>query len=340
MGEKRMDRELDQVRARLADVADPMALLVGLFAHAPVGLQIYRADGRCVLTNRAFREIFGAEPAPDYNVLEDPQLARGGVLALTRQAFAGESFATPPVWYDARMEPTTHGAGRRCAVTCTGFPLFDAAGRVAHVALVFEDVTAELQLREEAVAERDASVQTQRQLQAFFDHAPVSVFVKDLQGRHLVLSREAQRALDVDPASAYGKTTQELFGKPGADVCDANDRRALELRGPVEALEVIPTKHGEREFLVTHFPILDAAGTPTSLAGIAVDVTERRHAAELVRRTEQTFAQVFRALPMAALLSRMSDKRFVDINDAWERLTGYSRTEQLGRTSVELGLWQ
>ena len=40
-----MTSELDAVRAQLASVADPLALLTGLFANAPVGLQIYRADG-------------------------------------------------------------------------------------------------------------------------------------------------------------------------------------------------------------------------------------------------------------------------------------------------------
>ena len=335
-----MDSDLDEVRRRLADVADPFALLVGIFAHAPVGLQIYRADGRCVLVNRAFREIFGAAPPPEYNVLEDRQLARLGVLELTRRAFAGESFTMPPVWYDPRKEPTARGAGRRCAVTCTGFPLLDAQGRVAHVALVFEDVTAELALREEAVAERDQSLKAQQQLQALFDHAPVLLFVKDLQGRHLVISREAQRSLGVEPAEAYGKTARELFGSAAADVCDEGDRRALELRAPVQAVEVIPTPKGVRDYLVTHFPIRDAGGTPTNVAGIAIDISEQRQAAELLRRSEERFSQVFRALPMAALLSRMSDKRFLDVNEAWERLTGWPRAEQLGRTSVELDLWQ
>ncbi|HEX6839532.1 MAG TPA: PAS domain S-box protein, partial [Polyangia bacterium] len=334
-----MDRDLDEVRRRLSDVADPFALLVGIFAHAPVGLQIYRADGRCVLVNRAFRDIFGTAPPPEYNVLEDRQLARLGVLELTRRAFAGESFSTPPVWYDARQEPTARGAGHRCAVTCTGFPLLDAAGRVAHVALVFEDVTAELAVREEAVAERDQSLKVQQQLQALFDHAPVLLFVKDLQGRHLVLSREAQRTLGVEPAEAYGKTARDLFGSAGAAVCDENDRRALELRAPVQDIELIPTRSGVRDYLVTHFPILDATGTPTNVAGIAVDITEQRQAAEHLRRSEERFSQMFRALPMAALLSRMSDKRFLDVNEAWERLTGWPRAEQIGRTSIDLELW-
>ncbi|MCU1279337.1 MAG: sensor histidine kinase response regulator, partial [bacterium] len=74
--------------------------------------------------------------------------------------------------------------------------------------------------------------------------------------------------------------------------------------------------------------------------GIAIDISERREAEERLRKSERRFSQVFRMLPMAALLSRMSDKRFLDVNDAWERLTGFTREEQVGRTSIDLGLWK
>ena len=52
---------LAEIRARLSTIADPVALLEGIFAFAPVGFQIYDATGHCVLTNPAFRELFGAE---------------------------------------------------------------------------------------------------------------------------------------------------------------------------------------------------------------------------------------------------------------------------------------
>ena len=50
--------------AELSGIADPAALLAGLFAHVPVGFQIYTADGYSVLTNPKFREIFGGSRRP------------------------------------------------------------------------------------------------------------------------------------------------------------------------------------------------------------------------------------------------------------------------------------
>jgi hypothetical protein len=62
--------------AQLSGIDDPAVLLAGLFSHAPVGFQIYTADGYSILTNPKFREIFGSEPPPGYNALRDEQAPR------------------------------------------------------------------------------------------------------------------------------------------------------------------------------------------------------------------------------------------------------------------------
>ena len=113
-----------------------------------VGFQIWNAEGFSVLTNLAFRELFGAAPPPEYNCLRDEVAAEQGVLAEIRRAFAGETVRTGPIWYDAReRRHVTTSEGRRIAIECTLFPLLDEAGNVTHVAGAFKDVTAEVQLR-------------------------------------------------------------------------------------------------------------------------------------------------------------------------------------------------
>ena len=101
--------------AELSNIDDPAALLAGLFSHAPVGFQIYTADGYSVLTNPKFREIFGSEPPPGYNALRDEQAAQVGVLALIQRAFAGETVTIPAFWYDPRDVAHVHD-DRQCAL--------------------------------------------------------------------------------------------------------------------------------------------------------------------------------------------------------------------------------
>ena len=329
---------IEEVRERLSQLADPMTLLVGLFDRAPIGLQIYRSDGHCILTNAAFRDIFGAEPPPEYNLLRDPLVERMGILVPMQRALAGETLALAPFWYDTPTQPLRRGPGRRCAVTLRAFPLFDGAGKVAHVAFLFEDVTAELEARQRAEAERDRALEMQRRLQAFLDNARALVLVKDLEGRYLIVNKEAQRVLGVSAEEAVGKTTAALFGASFAAATAERERLALERRTAVQELEELPANGGAHRFLVTRFPILAADGQPEALGLIAIDIRDKA-IEEQLRQSEARFSTVFQALPMGALFSRQSDRRFVEINAAWERLTGYSRAETLGRTSMELGLW-
>lgn len=57
------------------------------------------------------------------------------------------------------------------------------------------------------------------------------------------------------------------------------------------------------------------------------------------RVSEARFATVFNASPLAMGISRMTDGRYVDVNDAFLELFGLRREETLGGTSLELGLW-
>jgi signal transduction histidine kinase len=140
--------ELQRVRQKLAAIPGSATILEALFALGPVGFQIYDARGRCLLVNQAFRDLFGSEPPPEYNVLHDDIAAANGVLGLVERAFAGEVVSTPPIWYDPReLRQIKVTAGRRIAITTTFFPLRDAAGAVSHVGIVFKDVTPEMEKR-------------------------------------------------------------------------------------------------------------------------------------------------------------------------------------------------
>jgi PAS domain S-box-containing protein len=54
---------------------------------------------------------------------------------------------------------------------------------------------------------------------------------------------------------------------------------------------------------------------------------------------EGRFGQMFRASPSAATLVRLSDNRFLELNEAFEELVGRTRAEMLGRTPEEIGLF-
>ncbi|HKY36614.1 MAG TPA: ATP-binding protein [Polyangiaceae bacterium] len=131
-----------RIEQRLKSVADPVGFLINLFAHAPVGFAVWSADGKPLLTNKAFMDIFLVEPPPEYNVLKDELLAESGMLALFERAFRGETVHVPTFWYDPREHTAiTVKEGRRVAISMTIFPLFAGSGEVEYVAATYKDET-------------------------------------------------------------------------------------------------------------------------------------------------------------------------------------------------------
>ena len=108
-------------------------------------------------------------------------------------------------------------------------------------------------------------------------------------------------------------------------------------------------------------PVIDEAGTIIGSRGITVDVTEQ-HLAETARlwtvennltilealgrneaqlaaiidSSEQRFAKVFRANPQPMSLTTVATGRYIDVNESFLAMSGYTRDEVIGHTSLEL----
>jgi len=87
-------------------------------------------------------------------------------------------------------------------------------------------------------------------------------------------------------------------------------------------------------YAATHALIIVLAG----LLGYYAAAT-RREQMDRVRTSEQKFAKAFRYSPEFVVIATLNEGRYIDVNEAFERITGYSRDEAIGRTSVEIGLW-
>lgn len=85
---------------------------------------------------------------------------------------------------------------------------------------------------------------------------------------------------------------------------------------------------------------LGADGGVRGMLGIVQDITDQRSAERALRQSEERFAKAFRASPDAVTISRFDDGRFIEVNDGFTRITGYTAAETVGRRSSEMGLWQ
>jgi len=347
--------DAEAIRRDLAEVSDPAGLLAGLFARAPMAAQIYRADGTSLLVNEAFRALFGAEAPPGPCVLEGEAAggaSPGGVSALIRRAFEGETVHLPVTWCDPRAPrapgdflPAPATERRQVAIEVTFFPLRDAAGVVTHVASIYKDRTDELLaerraaelLERERLARADAETQRER-LYAVFEQAPAAIailrgpeFVYDLSnwknqefahGRQLV-GKTVREALPELEAQGFFQKLEDVY------------QTGVPLVHPEVQVHVAMPGGGvsERFLSGVYHPLRDAAGQVEGVMAFAYEVTElveaRRRAEALARARSESEAR-FRRLYESGVIGVVFWTRageLVDANEAFLQMVGYTREE-------------
>jgi len=136
------------------------------------------------------------------------------------------------------------------------------------------------------VFERRARIDAERALQEsemrfrlFMEHMPGAVYMKDLDGRFTFVNSVAKRIMGRPGEEILGKTLHQLYPSDVADAMSENDRRALSVRQPVEALERAETPEGQRIFLSVKFPVISVDGQPVMVGGFSIDVTQAKAAA-------------------------------------------------------------
>ncbi|MEO8647675.1 MAG: PAS domain S-box protein [Acidobacteriota bacterium] len=80
-------------------------------------------------------------------------------------------------------------------------------------------------------------------------------------------------------------------------------------------------------------------GEPIRLYGVGIDITSRKLSEERLRESEERFSKAFNTSPLILTISSLKDGSLVEVNDTFVEVSGYSREEVIGKTTVELGLW-
>jgi len=216
----------------------------------------------------------------------------------------------------------TTGTGKSIWTEVRGFAPMVNGGR-AYVMGTFQDITARKQA-EAALRDSETNFRT------FFESMTDLIFVGTREGRILFSNTSVTRTL--------GYSAEELATMQVLDVHPEERRK--------EAEEIFGAMfRGERNSCPLPLVRKDGSLVPVEtriwfgqwngakcLFGISKNLSAEVEA-------QQRFERLFRNNPTLLALSTLPERRFFDVNDAFLRTLGYSRSEILGRTAAELGLF-
>jgi PAS domain S-box-containing protein len=315
-----LESALRDSEARLSAILNAEPECVKLFSpdHIleymnPAGLSIFQAD--------SLDQVVGT------NLLDglDPEYAVK-FRELTKKVLRGGT--------DTMEYEITGLKGRRLRLETHAVPLRDSNGHIEHLLAVTRDIT-------QQKAAEEALRASEQKFRALIENGRDAIALLACQGEILYCSPSTSRIL--------GYSTDELRSMRVGEFFHPEDRPSMRrvflavVEKPENAAEFAArVRHKDGSLCVVEGTLTNLLNNPDVHAVVANyrDVTKRVRAERALQRAEEKFEIAFRSSPLAMSITTRSEGRFVDINNAFLFMAGYSREQILGRTSAEVGLWE
>ncbi len=177
---------------------------------------------------------------------------------------------------------------------------------------------------------------SEARLKAFLNNAPTIIFMKDLEGKYLLINKEFEQVLQTTQTEIFGKTDYDFLPLEIAETLRANDRQTVVEGVAINFEETVEMSDGLHIYFATKFPIVDRYGIPYATGGISLDISARKQAELQLQQSEQRFRNLFESTPKISVQGYNRQRQVIYWNDASERLYGYTKAEAMGRQLEDL----
>nr|WP_298685752.1 PAS domain S-box protein [uncultured Dongia sp.] len=191
---------------------------------------------------------------------------------------------------------------------------------------------------------------------AILENAAHAVVATDVDGVITFFNRAAEQMLGYRADEVVHKATPALF-HDASEVAARSEQLSRDLGQDIKlgfgvfvakTLAGLPNEEewtyirrdgGRLSVMLSITAIRGKDGTIDGFLGMASDITERNRVSKQLRQSEEILSRVLLQSPDAILITALVDGRILEVNPGFEQITGYSRAEALGHTTVDLSIW-
>lgn len=213
-----------------------------------------------------------------------------------------------------------------------GRALYRASGELQGFVFTSRDVSQQVQA-ELALQE------SERKFRNIIESIPLGIHMYTLSDSGDLIFTGSNPAADdilgIRHADRYGLPIEEAF--PGLANSDIQAGfRGVALQGGLLHFEQFDYDDGQ---IHSAFDVHAFQTTPRHMVTVFSDIGERLRTAEALRQSEHKFATAFRTSPDSVNLNRLSDGVYIEVNQGFTRLMGYTTDDVIGKSSLELNIW-
>ncbi|MBN1579600.1 MAG: PAS domain S-box protein [Anaerolineae bacterium] len=168
-------------------------------------------------------------------------------------------------------------------------------------------------------------------LRTVIDNLPDLVYVKDMQGRHLLANTATMHDQGwTQPEDFIGKTDFDLYSEQEAQPYSVEDQVVLAGQPIFDDIHPPEPPFSDRWWSVTKVPLRDSQGEIIGLVGILGDITRQKQDEQRLRESEEKYRVLFASFPLGITITDRQGN-ILEANRESERLLGLSIQEHLGR---------
>lgn len=155
-----------------------------------------------------------------------------------------------------------------------------------------------------------------------------AIFIKNVNGCYTVVNDEVVRLFDRPRSEIIGFDDTHFFQPEDAQSLMNVDKEIM-VGKRVSTKEERITILGKRKiYLATKGPVYDISGNVIGLFGISRDITELRQSEEFIRESEKQHRAILQTA-MEGFWLVDSERRLLEVNEAYCQMSGYSEQELL-----------
>jgi PAS domain S-box-containing protein len=231
------------------------------------------------------------------------------------------------------VEHTHHdGNGSTRSIEVHGYPIFDAEGNVVQMIEYSVDITERKKIEEELQ-------ESQRFSSSLLQNSPIPVEVMDLDTSVRYVNPAFEKLTGFSLAEILGvKAPHPWWPEEQKEEIGAALKKTMKLGGK-SSERLFQKKNGERFWVAINSTEVKHGSKQPYFLMNWLDITESKRMQEALRESEEKFSKAFRASPDAIAITRLRDGLFLEVNDNFTTITGYTREETINHKANEIGIW-